>query len=150
MQDWLIARTQATPHATALIIGATQWDYRELNRMVDAYAIGLIAHGVTPGQHVALFLPNGLAYLCLVHACARVGAVLVPLNTRLTPAELTWQLTQSDAQVLVYGDAYPAVTAEMDGVAGCRVVEVTALQQPGKVSDVDSAFLSQTQFQLDI
>lgn len=85
MQDWLTARVQATPRATALLIGAAQWNYSELNRMVDVYCFGLVAQGVTPRAHVALLLPNGLAYVCLIHALAHVGAVLVPLNTRVDP-----------------------------------------------------------------
>ena len=143
MQDWLIARTQATPRATALLIGTAQWDYRELNCMVDAYAIGLIVHGVTPGQHVALLLPNGLAYLCLIHACARVGAVLVPLNTRLTPDELGWQVRQSDTALLVYGEVFAATVAQVVVDGSCRVVPVTDLQV------VETAFFPKTQFRLD-
>ncbi len=143
MQDWLIARTQATPHATALIIGEAQWRYSELNRLVDAYAIGLIAHGVTPGQHVALLLPNGLAYLCLIHACARVGAVLVPLNTRLTPAELGWQVGQSDAALLVYAEVFTTTVAQVAVDGNCRVVPVPDLQ------GAETEFLGKTQFLMD-
>ena len=143
MQDWLTARTQATPRATALVIGAAQWDYRELNCMVDAYASGLIAHGVTAGQHVALLLPNGLAYLCLIHACARVGAILVPLNTRLTPGELGWQVGQSDASLLVYGEVFTATVAQVAVDGNCRVVPVTDLPA------TETEFFPKTQFRLD-
>ncbi|MEZ4737767.1 MAG: AMP-binding protein, partial [Caldilineaceae bacterium] len=71
MQDWLTARVQATPRKTALIIGEEQWNYGKLGQLVDAYCAGLIGQGVTGGQHVAVLLPNGLAYVCLVHALAR-------------------------------------------------------------------------------
>ena len=94
MQDWLTARIQATPRKTALIIGEQVWNYGELGEMVDHYCAGLLGQGVTPGQQVAVLLPNGLAYVCLVHALARLGVVLVPLNTRLTVAELGWQVQQ--------------------------------------------------------
>jgi O-succinylbenzoic acid--CoA ligase len=49
-------------------------------------------------------MPNNLAFVCLIHALARVGAVLVPLNLRLTKHELAWQLDHSDCALLIIGD----------------------------------------------
>lgn len=131
MQDWLTARIQATPRKTALIIGEQEWTYGELGQMVEHYCAGLLGQGVTPGQQVAVLLPNGLAYVCLVHALARLGAVLVPLNTRLTVAELGWQVQQSNSHLLIYGAETAAVATQLTAAAACVAVDAAALAWEG-------------------
>ena len=90
--DWLTSRTQASPQKTALIIGEQQWTYAELNQMVNSVCARLLDVGVKPNDFVGVLMPNCLEYVCLIHALARLGAVLVPLNTRLTESELAWQV----------------------------------------------------------
>ena len=104
--DWLTARVNATPEALALVIGVERWTYRELNRLADRICAELVEQ-VRPGQIVGALLPNNLAYVGLIHALARMGAVLLPLNTRLTAAELAWQLELTACQLVV-------VSAEME------------------------------------
>ena len=107
MHDWLAARAKASPQALALIMDDNQWTYAELDQLVQRYASHL-AGMVQPGEHVGVLLPNNLAYVCLIHALARVGAVLVPLNTRLTNQELSWQLTHSDCVLLITSEEMAA------------------------------------------
>jgi O-succinylbenzoic acid--CoA ligase len=102
--DWLAARAYASPHKLALIIEDKQWTYRQLDGLVNQMAAHLAGSGVQPGDFVAALLPNSLAYVCLVHALARLGAVLVPLNTRLTAAELQWQIDHVGCKLVVYSD----------------------------------------------
>jgi len=139
MQDWLTARIQATPRKTALIIGEQQWNYGEVGQLVDVYSTGLIGQGVTGGQHVAVLLPNGLAYVCLVHALARLGAVLVPLNTRLTVAELRWQIEQSDCHLLVYADATATIASQLASEGECVAVDAAALCWQGERQTPETA-----------
>ncbi len=101
MQDWLTSRAQATPDKLALIIGEQRWTYHQLNQMVNAVCARLQTAGVQAGDFVAMLLPNGLPAVCLVHALARLGAILVPLNTRLTPSELRWQIKHVNATWLL-------------------------------------------------
>ncbi|GAB4276820.1 MAG: o-succinylbenzoate--CoA ligase [Candidatus Promineifilaceae bacterium] len=100
-QDWLAARAAASPQKLALIFGKEQWKYGELNTAVSHLTAHLYQQGICPGDFVAVLLPNSPLYVCLVHALARLGAVLVPLNTRLTPAELQWQIDHVAAKWLV-------------------------------------------------
>lgn len=102
MQDWLTARVNASPDALALMIGEAQWTYKELDGLVNGVYGRLQQTGVQPGDFVAVLLPNSLEYVCLIHALARLGAVLVPLNTRLTLAELQWQLDHVGCDWLIY------------------------------------------------
>lgn len=110
--DWLKARVAATPDALALIIGQERWSYADLDRLVDQVCVGL-HDKVQPGQIVGVLLPNDLAYVCLIHAVARLCAILLPLNTRLTAAELAWQLEYTDCELLIYGGETAVVTKEL-------------------------------------
>lgn len=153
MQDWLTARAQATPRKVALIIGEQQWNYGELNQLVGAYCAGFIRQGVTAGQHVALLMPNGLAYVCLVHALARLGSVLVPLNTRLTVAELRWQIEQSDCHLLVYADETATVATQSAAESNCVAVDAAVLRWQSERTTPETApkgiLLAKTGFLLD-
>jgi O-succinylbenzoic acid--CoA ligase len=103
-EDWLAARARATPSATAVIIGDKQWNYSQLNDLVHQVVHNLYGHTKT-GERVAALLPNSLAFVCLIHALARIGAILVPLNTRLSGAEISWQLKRANCTALVFDKA---------------------------------------------
>ena len=103
MPDWLHARTRATPHKLAVLCDGRSVSYVELDRLADGLAAGLISRGVQPGERVATRLPNSIEYIALIHAVARVSAVLVPLNTRLTEQEIGYQ-TGLTEPVLGIGD----------------------------------------------
>ena len=81
--------------------------YAELEARVDALAAELGALGIPPGEPLGAWLPPVPESVIVIHAIARVGAVLVPLNTRLTPEELAWQIGHVGARYVVVaaGDA---------------------------------------------
>jgi o-succinylbenzoate---CoA ligase len=110
---WLQARTQTSPHALALIYGEKRWDYAELNQRTNALAAHLTAQGVRAGNRVAALLPNSPLYVCLIHALARLGAVLVPLNGRLTLSELTWQIEHAGCHWLVTNEELSIVNCQL-------------------------------------
>src|SRR5581483_7429692 len=78
--------------------------YRALHADSVRLAQGLLALGLGPGDHVAVWLPNRPEWLVVQHACARIGAVVVALNTRYRTHELDYILRQSDAAALVLAD----------------------------------------------
>lgn len=96
--DWLQARAAASPHDVALIMGRRAWTFGGLDAVVNGLCGYLTRHGVTPGDHVGLLMPNSLAAVAGVFASARLGTVLVPLNGRLTAAELKWQIDRADCR----------------------------------------------------
>ena len=114
--DWLRAQAISSPEQTALVwidpaenshsTSARQsWNYRTLDQEVDRLASNLFAIGVRPDQHVAALLRSSPQMVFLVHALARLEAVFVPLNTRLTIDELTWQVRQADCALLIHSPA---------------------------------------------
>ena len=110
--------------------------YSELDRQVDRYAAALGQRGVEAGDRVAMLSRNSVACVLVHLACARVGAIYVPLNWRLSPAELGALLSDCEPKILL-GDSM--LTAA--GVAGLDVdaFAASAAQDPVKrLGDTDS------------
>ena len=105
MRGWLATRTETTPDALALIIGQQRWSFRLLYQLVRRYTQLLVEAGVEPGDRVAVLTPSGLPYVCLVYALADLGAVLVPLNRRLTWPELDRQLEVAGCRICIYQES---------------------------------------------
>ena len=102
MKDWLANQAAITPDQLALKFQDQTWNYRQLDDWAAQTAARLSALGVRPGAHVGLLLTNQPAYIALIHALAKVGAVLVPLNTRLTGREICWQVENGGCRFLIH------------------------------------------------
>ncbi|MXY94155.1 MAG: o-succinylbenzoate--CoA ligase [Caldilineaceae bacterium SB0670_bin_27] len=103
-KDWLYWRALATPGKTAVVFEGRSVSYAELDRMAAGQAAGLTAQGIQSGDKVAARLENSLEAVALIHAVARIDAVFVPLNTRLTAAEIGRQLNLVEPALLVVDD----------------------------------------------
>jgi O-succinylbenzoic acid--CoA ligase len=99
--DWLRQRAELTPGRLALLTDDVEWSFAMLDERVDAAAHALLEHGVQAGQHVGILAPNGARFVVAVHALARLGAVIVPINTRLTPAEIDWQTADANLSLIL-------------------------------------------------
>lgn len=114
--SWTARRARKTPQAVAVVQGDRQWTYAELEHRVAALAAGFAARGVGAGDRVGYLGPNDITYLETLFALGRLGAVFVPLNTRLTARELAYQLQDSGSTTLVCSGA-PAVADAVAGLA---------------------------------
>ncbi len=86
--------------------------YNELHRRSDKLAAALLRQGIRKGAHVAMMMPNVPEFVISWLALAKVGAVLVPVNTAYTGSELDFLLNQSDAQaVIIHAQYLPALEA---------------------------------------
>lgn len=117
--DWLAHRASVIPSAIALVDDQGDHTYAELNQRVDRVAAALRSSGVKPGERVAMLAWNAPEVVELVHAVARLGAILVPLNGRLRVEELAFQLRDAEVALLVC-DASLAET----GIAAAREARV--------------------------
>jgi O-succinylbenzoic acid--CoA ligase len=99
--DWLRQRAEITPERLALVADDQSWSFAELDQRVDAAAHALRERGLQPGQPIGLRAPNGAGFVLAVHALMRIGAVLVPINTRLTLPELEWQTRDAELATLL-------------------------------------------------
>ncbi|MBE3561892.1 MAG: o-succinylbenzoate--CoA ligase [Ktedonobacteraceae bacterium] len=116
LPDWLRRSAENFPDRLALQCGRTHWTFAELDRRASHLARQLINLGIGEQSRVALLAANSPDYVVFVHALIRLGAILVPLNTRLSLAELCWQLRDARVTVLV-NDAHHAATAAEIGQA---------------------------------
>ena len=81
--------------------GSKSLSYEAFEREVQACARGLMALGVSRGDHVAILMGNRLEWLIADFAICSIGAVMVGLNTWVTAHELAYLLEHSDTRVLV-------------------------------------------------
>ncbi|MDR7537751.1 MAG: o-succinylbenzoate--CoA ligase [Armatimonadota bacterium] len=102
--DWLRHRATVHPERLALVAVGERLSFADLDRRADRAARRLAASGVGAGVRVAVLARAGAAFAVLAHALPRIGAVMVPLNVRLAPPEITWQVTDSRAAFLLYED----------------------------------------------
>ncbi|ADU51722.1 O-succinylbenzoate-CoA ligase [Thermaerobacter marianensis DSM 12885] len=127
--DWLRRQAELQPGGLAIVAGRERWTFARLDERVATLTAHLARIGVEPGQRVAVLAGNGLPYVILVHALIRVRAILVPLNVRLAPAELAWQIRDAGARWLIHDDdqaehaaavlaALEAFAAQDHGVTG--------------------------------
>ncbi len=114
MNTTLLSELEGLTVGRALRRSAAQWPEQEFfksddisltfaqfDRLVDQLAQSLLALGLTRHDHIAVWLGNSLEWTLCFCACARIGAVVVPINTRYTAAEAGYILAQSDAKALV-------------------------------------------------
>ena len=113
--DWLSARAAVSSRDTALVVSGRAYTFRQLDGMVSALCGYLTRQNIGRGDHVGMLMPNSLAAVCLVFSAARIGAVLVPLNTRLTAEELRWQISHSHCACVVCLETNEQVAREATG-----------------------------------
>ncbi len=99
--------------------------YAEFRADVDRIAAGLIALGVRPGYHVAIWATNVPAWFLTFWAATKIGAVLVTVNTAYKISEVEYLLRQSDTHTLVmidrckdvdYGDIIRRLCPELESL----------------------------------
>ncbi len=138
--DWLRHRASTSPDRPALRSGSEHLAFRDLDRRADRAARQLAARDVEPGTRVALLLRSGGSFAVLTHALTRLGAIMVPLNARLIPAELSWQLADSRASLLIYDEACEAEALDaargLPGIGGFSVETLSDL--PAAVTESSS------------
>ena len=90
----------------ALICGARRQTWVEFRTRVARLAGVLLAHGLEPNTRVAMLADNGFPYFEFHYAVPWAGGVIVPLNTRLSDAELSYILNDCGATTLLLGREY--------------------------------------------
>src|SRR5262245_12667975 len=95
------ARASGDGAREAVLFEGQRFTFGELARDIDAVARGLIAEGIKPGDKVSLWMLNWPEWICAALAVIRIGAVLVPINTRLRTEDAAYVLAQSESTALI-------------------------------------------------
>jgi len=115
----LIDRNAAfAPDKTAIAFERERLSYAAFAARIERTATALKQElGVGRGDRVAILSLNRPDYLVLLYACARLGAMLVPMNWRLAVAEQLFILNDAGAKVLVLEQAFEGVISELGRTA---------------------------------
>jgi fatty-acyl-CoA synthase len=121
---WIERRADFHPERVAVHFEGEDITYGALAERT-ARAAAALKHGlrVRRGDRVALLSLNSPDYLALLFACARLGAILVPLNWRLAPPEHAFILGDSTpSAILVEPEFIPGIEEIREGLGDCRPV----------------------------
>lgn len=101
-----VLRQSAKKYADiAFVAGnSTKRTFAQFDADVDRMACGLLDLGVRRGDHVAVWLTNSTEWVLTLLAAARIGAAIIPVNTRYKKDEAAYIIRQSDAKVVVMTD----------------------------------------------
>src|SRR5437867_3442570 len=109
------------PEGEAVVDGELRLSYEQFFDRCDAWSAALQALGVTAGDRVAYIAPNTHAQLESFYAVPQMGAVLVPINYRLTADDFAYIITHSGSTVVcAHEDYLDAVESVRDRLAGVR------------------------------
>jgi len=123
--SWLQRRRPKSGSKTALISGDRELSYEQFADRTVRLANALRDRGVAKGDRVAYLGENHPSFLETLFACGTLGAIFVPLNTRLAPPEIQFQLQDCGAGVLVHAGSLGGLAARgADGTAVATLVAV--------------------------
>ena len=111
---WIHKRRVKSAQGIAVVSADGSLGYAEMAGRIDRLANALADAGAERGSRVAYLGNNHPAFLETLFACGLLGAVFVPLNTRLAPRELTYALEDSGSGMLIHA-------AEFDDLAAASV-----------------------------
>src|ERR1700686_81018 len=78
-----------------------RWSYRDLRQRVDAFAAGLLALGLLPGERIGIWSPNNAEWVVAQFATAQAGLILVNINPAYRTSELEYALNKAGCRALI-------------------------------------------------
>jgi fatty-acyl-CoA synthase len=115
------------PNDIAIKFGGVSTSWRELDTHTNELAAGLVERGIGRGDRIGLLLTNCLEWIELSVAAWKIGAVIVPINTRFTAPEVAYVVSDAGCKLLFTNEELGAATSEVFG--SCPVVRVEELGQ---------------------
>ncbi len=121
----LAESARRSPERVAVIQGEERLTYAQLWQQTCDLAAALRTRGISPGDTVALLMPNVIDFPRAYYAILTLGAVVVPVCTLLTADEIAYVLRDSGAKLLI---CHPALTAGIEGAgrAGIDCIDASA------------------------
>lgn len=98
--DALAQAARDAASVEAIVEAASRLDYRALDDQSNVVASALAAAGIGKNDHVGICAGNSVEWLVLFYGILKAGAVVVPINTRLKPQEIGYQLRKADVRLL--------------------------------------------------
>lgn len=108
---WVLRWSELLPHKPAILFEGEKISYSDLHQRSDRTACWLQSIGIEKGDRVSVMLENCPEFIELYVACARLGAIFVPINFRLAGPELDFTLRNSRPRLFVFGGRYVDLVA---------------------------------------
>lgn len=137
--DILEERAKTIPDVEAIIFEEQRITYAEYLDRVNQFAKGLFAMGVKKGDHVGLWMTNRPEWCYVRHAIYKLGAIMVPINTRYKPDETAYILKQGDIKTLLVEQKF---LGRIDVVGMLKeVVPELDASKPGEIASAEFPML---------
>ena len=142
--DSLVAAHAAMiPRRPALTCGLTTLDYAALESAVASMAGWLAASGIHTGDRVAVYARNHPESFITLLAASRLGAMMVPLNWRLSAEELGWQMADAAPSLLIHGPEFAEMAERLSSESACRLIaigdDLVVARHGHEMAEVDGA-----------
>jgi 4-coumarate--CoA ligase len=136
---YVMREAARVPDRAALIDGPTgrSYTYAQLNGMIHAFAGGLQARGLGPGDTIALMSPNIPEFAIVFHGAAVAGVAVSTVNPTYTADEVRFQLIDSDSKLLITIAMFLETAKE--AISGTEVTEIAII---GDAPEGTTAFAS--------
>ena len=130
------------PEAKAFAAAGEYTSFRELHERVANITGALSDHGFRAGDRLALLLPNETDYIEVIYACAWLGVIIVPLNTRLSSTEIDHILADAQPRGLIRHSALaaPTVPLPQELVIDKQPLNVASKSAPEPIYDPEAVF----------
>lgn len=104
--DFLTIASSICPDRDSVVFEGKRYTFSQVNERSNRLANSLAGLGVKKGDRVAILQVNCSQYLEAYYAATKLGAIVVPLNFRAKPEELSYMLTNAEAVAIFVGDRY--------------------------------------------
>lgn len=112
--EWVTKRAELYPKRPFLKAGALALTNVDFHRRMNATAAALVERGVAKGDRIVALMENGAAFVDLLFACARLGAILVPINPHLATGEIDHILADSDPLLVLYSRSHGKIVQKLN------------------------------------
>ncbi len=139
LSSWLERRADIAPDGVAIRFEDTDHSWAALDRQMRRMAGALAELGVGNGDRVAHLGYNSPLFLVLLFACARLGAILVPLNWRLAVPEHRIILADAEPALLLYEEDFAEHAARSGAARALALTDLAAALPAAPERDADPA-----------
>jgi fatty-acyl-CoA synthase len=131
LSHWIERHAAFAPDKVALVCAGRAWSYGELSRAIAQMASALTGQGVVAGDRVAHLGYNSAEQLLLLFACARLGAMFVPLSWRLAAPEHRIMLSDCQPRLVVVDEPFVESSTALHDVPGPTAWVCAGPARPG-------------------
>ena len=127
---WIEKRAYITPNRVALIRDGQTYTYKEMaNAITQTVYLLKKMIPLKKGERVAVLSSNNTTYLMMFFALAKMGCIIVPLNTRLSTKELEFQINDSQTNYIFSSDEFQEKGNELQQLTGVKCLLMKSLTE---------------------